>query len=301
MANRRLQALEMRFRAFRDRSLGRLLFGTGLTAKAFLRHLGGRGDLIVRTMDDHRVAVDPADHTVAYEIVRRGSWQRDQLERSVALLRRTGVLAPGRRFLDVGAHIGTQTLYAMLTGAFSGAMCFEPEPRNFAILELNMLINGLDAKVSCRRCAIGDAPGELALSLDTANRSAHSFVREIAGRNTTRVPVQTLDRVLAEAGLAAADVGLVWIDVEGFEPQVLRGASTLLERSVPLVVEVNPHLYAAGARHLTDVLAAHYDTVVDLDDTASVERPLSHLASLTRQGDFVVYSKARLPARIGAG
>ena len=290
----------MRFRTLRDKALGRFLFDTGLTAKTFLRHLGGRGDLIVRTMDDHRVAVDPADHTVAYAIMRRGSWQRDQLEKAVAILRSTGGLVPGRMFLDVGAHIGTQTLYAMLTGAFSGAMCFEPEPRNFEILELNMLINGLEAKVSCRRSAIGDAPGELALGLDSANRSAHSFVREIAGRNTMRVPVQTLDRLLAEAGLVATDVGLVWIDVEGFEPQVLRGASTVLEQSVPLVVEVNPHLYTMGARLLADMLALHYDTVVDLDDPVSVERPLHHLTSLTRQGDFVIYSKARLPARIAA-
>jgi hypothetical protein len=47
----------------------------------------------------------------------------------------------------------------------------------------------------------------------------------------------TLDALLEAEGLSAAEVGMVWIDVQGHELAVLRGARSLLAEHIPVVVE----------------------------------------------------------------
>jgi len=60
-----------------------------------------------------------------------------------------------------------------------------------------------------------------------------SAVRQ--GRATAiQVPMRTIDDICQE--LSLIDVRLVKIDVEGFEPHVLRGMTRLLRRQRPIVV-----------------------------------------------------------------
>ena len=53
---------------------------------------------------------------------------------------------PGRKtlLLDVGANIGTIGILGILNGYFEKCIAFEPEPNNFKLLRLNVLLNGLD-------------------------------------------------------------------------------------------------------------------------------------------------------------
>ncbi|MGE0503144.1 MAG: FkbM family methyltransferase [Rhizobiaceae bacterium] len=291
MAIRSLQKLEGRFRRLRDRALGNALFGAGITAKAFLRHLGARGDLIVRTLADHRIVLDPGDHTLSYSLMREGTWQRWELDRAVSFLAARGALPPGGLFVDVGANIGTQTVYAMLTGAFGGAVAIEPEPRCFDILQLNVAVNGFADRVRTVRSAVGATSGELPFMVEAGNRAAHSLVRALTATSgvSINVPVRPLPDLLAGCGADPASVGMVWIDVEGYEPDVLAGMPGLLARSVPLVIETNPHLYAGGIDALASILIPHYDMFVDLAEALLVPRPIGDLTQITGQHDVAVF------------
>ena len=62
----------------------------------------------------------------------------------------------------------------------------------------------------------------------------------------------------------AETVGVIWIDTEGFEPQVVQGLGDFLGR-VPLLIEYAPKRYAAddGAR-LRELLQQHYTTLYRL-------------------------------------
>jgi hypothetical protein len=57
------------------------------------------------------------------------------------------------------------------------------------------------------------------------------------------VAVTTLDQAVADSELDPGRVGLLWIDVEGHETEVLEGASAILGRSVPVVVEFSAHRF----------------------------------------------------------
>ena len=89
------------------------------------------------------------------------------------------------------------------------------------------------------------------------------------------VPLTTLD----EAGRDASSAGLLWLDVEGHELEVLEGAGTLLGRGVPAVLELIPRrleLEALGA-----LLARHYTDVVDLREGDRL--PIAELRALGKR------------------
>lgn len=140
-------------------------------------------------------------------------------------------------FIDVGANIGTQTLYALKFGGFESAICFEPVPKNARLLRLNMHLNGLSEKVTVIEAAAGSSKGSASLSLNAFNRGAHSLVRDNQGERI-QVDVVVVEEELATLGISPEEIGLAWIDVEGFEAEVIKGWPSL--KGVPLALECSP-------------------------------------------------------------
>lgn len=132
-------------------------------------------------------------------------------------------------FLDVGANIGS---YSVLAAKVCGAsvIALEPVPDTFDKLTRNLLINGIQDRVEANRAAVGEAPGGLIFSAD------RDTMNQVVGADydgaSIQVQVVTLDELLK--GRTAQ----VWkVDVEGFERQVLAGASqALADPDVALVL-----------------------------------------------------------------
>lgn len=171
-------------------------------------------------------------------------------------------------FVDVGANIGTSTVTAVVRHGFGRALAIEPEPRNLRVLRLNVAANDLAGRVSTHGCAIADAPGDAPLVVYADSSGKHRVGSAREGQDTVVVPQRTLDSVLAEEVIAAPDVGLLWIDTQGYEGHVLAGARTLLEQGTPVVAEVAPkHLGMSGGRPLlVAALREHYTHFIDLRD-----------------------------------
>ena len=132
-------------------------------------------------------------------------------------------------FLDVGANIGSYSVLAAKVGGVS-VIALEPVPDTFDKLTRNLLINGIQDRVEANRAALGDAPGSLSFSAD------RDTMNQVVGADyngaSIQVQVVTLDELLR--GRTAQ----VWkVDVEGFERQVLAGASqALADPDVALVL-----------------------------------------------------------------
>ncbi len=167
-------------------------------------------------------------------------------------------------FVDVGANIGTHSLFALRNG-FSNALCVEPEPRNFKLLRVNQILNDVDARCRNVMAAVSDFDGEISLELADDNLGDHrvqasevgeEHFRE-SGRQRISVPARTFDSILAEQALDPKAVGLVWIDTQGHEGQVLAGGRNLLNHHVPVVIEFWPYGLdrIGGYPVLRDVLA----------------------------------------------
>lgn len=162
------------------------------------------------------------------------------------------LLGPQDVVWDIGASVGLFTTHCAKKAA--KVVAFEPDPPTFARLKENVALNGLDAKVVFENCALGAENGELELFSDGLEGFAPAAARLGRHSRSFKVPVKTVDGLVA-AGLPAPTA--VKIDIEGAEILALRGAvRTLNGAEAPrlLFLEVHPQFLPAFGATAEDVL-----------------------------------------------
>lgn len=136
-------------------------------------------------------------------------------------------------FVDVGSNSGS---YTVLAGGVVGTkvIAFEPIPDTFRRLKRNCDLNQINHLVELFNVGVGSDSGKMYLStnFDTMNHVVKSGPSE----NILEVEVFTLDNVIGERRPA-----LIKIDVEGFEYEVLKGASSILNQVslIAIILELN--------------------------------------------------------------
>jgi FkbM family methyltransferase len=145
--------------------------------------------------------------------------------------------------IDVGAYVGYYTLIAAQANPAGRVHAFEPLPSIHQRLRRNIKLNRA-GNVECIACAVSDTSGEAEFyhvdaNLPTSSSLSLEFMRASGEFVSSRVPVITLDRYVADRGISRVD--LLKIDTESTEARVLRGMRTTLERDHPdIVCEVLP-------------------------------------------------------------
>ena len=139
----------------------------------------------------------------------------------VFIRRQYGSVERFRVIVDIGANIGSFTIYAAQSNLQARIYCFEPEQRNFALLEQNIKINGLEGRVSAFPCAVASDAGarELTVGASTLN-SFHALPGQTEHRT---VNCTTLRNILTSLHLDTID--LLKMNCEGAEYEVLEGCS----------------------------------------------------------------------------
>ena len=158
----------------------------------------------------------------------------------------------GGVFFDVGAYIGIYTLAMARAAGPGGFVCaFEPNPATFGRLRQHVLQNGL-TNVHLNQVAISSAEGRAKLNAPTKENSgaASLLSSNMPARFEARpveVRVTCLDAYCRKHPVDRVDI--IKIDCQGYELQVLTGASNILEKCRPrLLVEYDiDWLFAAGA------------------------------------------------------
>jgi FkbM family methyltransferase len=275
----------------RQAMLEPVLVGWPVLRDVVMKAMAARGHLVLCELDNVRFFVDPSDRVVGAWLMWHGGWQRREIEAAVELLSSAGRLPIDPIFLDIGAHIGTHTVYALRTGRFIRAVAFEPEPRNARLFAMNVEANDLSQAVVLVRKAAGARSGTGILHLHPRNSGAHAMdvAPSIDGDAALEVPVVRVEDELAALEIPLEKVGLVWIDVEGYEPQVLDGLNRLIARSVPITFEFTPRRYSTQIRErLVELLACHYTTVHSLGRQEG-SAPIRSLAAREHTDDVLVY------------
>ncbi|MEO1198009.1 MAG: FkbM family methyltransferase [Pseudomonadota bacterium] len=290
-------SLKKRFRRFRESVLGPLLLNRKFWARPIYTELGRRDAKIIVNGSDHRIVVDPGDRVIGQAILRKGVWGRVEQDAVIAFLAARG-LACGV-FVDVGANIGSQTLYAMLSGKFDRAVAIEPFTANGDLFEMTMRLNDLSDRVSIVRAAAGAQAGTATLYTDAWNSGGHSLKPIRSGPEVADISVVTVDQALADHNCRTHDVGLVWIDVEGAEVDVLEGMPDLLSARPALMVEYTPAFHDPLARQrFVAQVRTYYDRIYTVDAVAARGMDAEPLADdalddLDTQTDLLCLADAR--------
>ena len=135
--------------------------------------------------------------------------------------------------LDIGAWCGTWSL-AMQKYA-ENIFCYEPDKTHFACLEKNLEPFN---NVSLYNCAIGNEEGFVKLTEETATQNT----RVIQEKGDTKIC--TID------SLNLDNVDLIKIDVEGFEMEVLKGATETIKNVEYIMIELNNNTKRYGSSNL---------------------------------------------------
>jgi FkbM family methyltransferase len=148
----------------------------------------------------------------------------------IALLKQHG-LRTGARVFDIGAH---QCVVAMMLSRTVGPQGFvlavEASPENCAAGEQNRKLNGIE------QCRVLHAAGAAESGKLTFNRGTNGQVDDGSGEwGRIEVDAYSVDDLADRFG--APDV--LFIDVEGFECELLRGAQKTLARRPDCFVEVH--------------------------------------------------------------
>lgn len=238
---------------------------------------------------DHLMTFSPEDY-LGRSVFVKNHFDRDHVGRLMRKLAEIGVNVENKVLLEIGANIGTHTVYFALTGMFSRIVAVEPDPRNFELLEENVTQNGFGGFVSRVACAASDTEGEMAFYLHPDNHGKSSPNPRHADDRRIVVPARPVPAILAEAGVADEDVGLIWMDIEGYEPVACRSMQTLFERRVPAHMEFTSDFYGRDkAIAFIAFLARYYDhCFIFYNDDSEERRKVSEIPLDREQFDILL-------------
>ncbi len=242
-----------------------------------------------------RYHVSTADRTVGREVFLTGGYDDSALARVLRILRGFGGEALGAKtFVDIGANIGTSTLPAVLRHGFARAVAIEPDETNHTLLAESVVANGLGPRVQTVRTALSNEEKEVFLERCPVNhgdhrvRSGNSTAAVVEAGSSTReavlVPATTFDALVHRGLIPLEEVGLVWIDTEGHEGHVFRGARSLVASDVPVVVKFRPQALerSHGLEWFEHLVQTHYSWMVDTRATTNPDKPV--LLPITQLG-----------------
>ncbi|WP_406200976.1 FkbM family methyltransferase [Streptomyces sp. NBC_01017] len=152
--------------------------------------------------------VNPEKPGTMYGPMLQGKFYEHAFLDYIASLRIPGV------YVDVGACIGTHTVFFALHCPSDRVYAFEPRSVQRERLQRNVELNSIQDKVQISSWALADREGTVRVSLD---RQDHTL-------STCRLDL-----------LLKRHVAVVKLDIEGMEALALKGARKMLRRHRPLV------------------------------------------------------------------
>lgn len=141
---------------------------------------------------------------------------------------------------DIGANTGIFSILAKAHNHDSTVIAFEPQPNIYNVLQKNNEINNFD--IHCENIALSDRIGSLPFynygkdpfgRINTTAGSLNQSWRE-NDQKSIEVEVTTLDSFLKDRQIKSID--LIKIDVESYEPQVLKGYKQHLHLHRPIII-----------------------------------------------------------------
>lgn len=174
----------------------------------------------------------PEDQVIGRSLLSAGTFEESQIKEVTSFLKEK-FRFQAKCFVDIGANIGTHLVFSLKSRLFPKAIGFEADPVNFRLLKSNVLLNGVSAQSDLYQVALSDRVGMALLEVSPTNFGDHR-IRGAGGaglscyqeqeRETRPVVCDTLDGVLAEAGITLDSGCLVWIDTQGHEGRILAAA-----------------------------------------------------------------------------
>jgi FkbM family methyltransferase len=182
-----------------------------------------------------------------------GSWNEPETHQLLSFL--LSHLRGSVVFVDVGANIGEIVVDVARHENISLILAFEPIAECCKTIKRSLDLNGFHAYRIIEKL-VGANVGQHAFTLN-AQAPQLSSVSDVPSASSTQVSMTTLD---AEA-LPRSDHVILLVDVEGYEPSVLRGAAGFVADRKPCIIfeynMISKQRYKIG--EIAEILGPQYE------------------------------------------
>tara|TARA_Y100000589_G_scaffold297731_1_gene305692 strand:+ start:383 stop:1300 length:918 start_codon:yes stop_codon:yes gene_type:complete len=155
-----------------------------------------------------------------------------------SLIQKISALCDKEIVLDIGANIGMTAI--IFSELFQKVIAFEPSKESFNVLNEN-LKNNMIENVETINYGLGNEEKILTTispNLEATSKAIIPYLDtkdEIKDYNLEKIIIKNGDKALNELS-KDKKIGLIKIDVEGFELEVLKGLETTLKKNKPVVI-----------------------------------------------------------------
>ncbi len=154
-----------------------------------------------------------------------------------SLTKLLSLVAAGDNVIDVGANVGVTALHLAAKASPGHVLSLEPDQLNFERARRNFQLNQ-SKNITLLKTAAGSDDLVATMEVRTADNRGGNRISPHTERRDNVVQVSPLDKLLKTVPLGR--IGLIKIDVEGYELHVLTGArQTILTDHPLLFIEIN--------------------------------------------------------------
>lgn len=202
-------------------------------------------------------------------------------EQGLVLNKLSDYIRHSKVIFDIGAHAGSHTVLYKYINPDAEIYCFEPQKRMFEILKHNVEQNSFN-KVYLANKAVGHA--NMRFTMNASSVDGENANRQIVygddnrynigglqvGKGGEEIEIVTLD------SLGIEKIDFMKIDVEGFEPLVIKGGLQTIQQCRPIISFEHNHkvisksiLKEIGAEGINSAESYLYDMkykITKLDD-----------------------------------
>lgn len=166
--------------------------------------------------------------TICRTIILDGYYEKTLLEGMCQLVpNKKGIV------LDIGANIGNHTIF--FSSVFSKVFSFEPIASNCWILKANLHLNNIKNVILIEN-GLSDKNAEMTTSSNDSHDTNKSLIDITENINDDQIKIKVLigDEVIKQLQLNDPIVAIK-IDVEGHEPNVIRGLTETIQKHQPII------------------------------------------------------------------
>ena len=199
---------------------------------------------ILKTNHDFFLRINPSeDNGVELSLHETGTYEKGILSFLQANLRK------GDCFVDVGANIGLMSIFASnCVGNEGQVLAYEAHPKTAELLKENIELNQL-MNIQVCQYALGSEEGQTKIYDNwQINRGGASLIVKTDDSVAFDIEIDQLDNKIPSNLIPK----VIKIDVEGFELEVLKGASETIKRFQPILIvefsEIRENVHESGAQ-----------------------------------------------------
>jgi len=195
-----------------------------------------------------QIWVNLFDGFVSFGVL-HGNWENHEVDFMLSWL------GEGDGLIDAGANIGVFTIQAARAVGDTGRVyAFEPMRNTFDMLARSVRANGFENRCVLFNEGLGASEGEGSFHLSAhATNPGSSYIS--ADARGERIRIRPLDSVEYERRIR-----FIKMDVEGFEPHIIRGATKTLAEHAPVILT---EFFPRSLREIGDISGPGYVAMLE--------------------------------------